>query len=432
MALGGVVGEASAGYFSYQLRLNPSRLTQALLFLCLLLSGCTLKEQVPIRVGILYLRTGPLADNERAITQSTSLAIEELQARGGLLGRPLEIVLSRESAGLEEFAQEAERLIAEEKVDVLFGCWSSASRKVVLPVLQRHQHLLFYPLQYEGLEQSPYVVYTGAVPNQQLVPAVKWSLDNLGRRVFLVGSDYIYPHIANGIARDQMTALGAEVVGEEYIAFGGTDVTEVIESIRQAKPDVILNTINGDSNLAFFKALKAAGLDGIPTMSTSVAEGEFRQMGVDMPVGHYATWAYFESLDTPGNKDFVERYHQRFGVDKAVTSPMESGYFSVRLWAQAVEAANSVAPAEVRKSVGGQSWAAPEGIVSVDPSNLHTWKSVRVGRLTSDGQFEVQWSSAGPVRPRPYPPYQSKEVWDAKLQSLFEGWGESWIGETAL
>ncbi len=402
------------------------------LLLPLILAGCTdTAQQSPIRVGILYPRSGALADSERAMTQATTLALEELQAQGGLLGHPIEIVISREAPYLENFAQEADRLIGEEKVDVLFGCWSSASRKVVLPILQRHRHLLFYPLQYEGLEQSPYVVYTGAVPNQQLVPAVKWSLDNLGSRVFLVGSDYVYPHVANQIARDQIDALGAEVVGEEYLPFGTQQVGAVIESIRSAKPDFILNTINGDSNLAFFHALKAAGLDGIPTMSTSIAEREFREMGQAMPVGHYATWSYFESLDTPRNRNFVSHYQKRFGGDRAVTGPMESGYFSVHLWAQAVMAANSAAPAEVRKTIGGQSWAAPEGIVSIDPSNQHTWKSVRVGRLNSQGQFEIQWSSAGPVRPRPYPTYQSKEVWDAKLQRLQEGWGGRWMGEPA-
>lgn len=363
------------------------------------------------------------------MVQVTTLAVEELQAQGGLLNRPLEIVISREAVSLEDLAREAERLIGEEKVDVLFGCWSSASRKSILPILQRHRHLLFYPLQYEGIEQSPYVVYTGAVPNQQLVPAVKWSLDHLGKRVFLVGSDYVYPRIANQIARDQLNALGAEVVGEEYIPLGGHQVHHLIESIRQAEPDVILNTINGDSNQSFFQALKIAGLDGIPTMSTSIAEREFQAMGQAMPVGHYATWSYFESLESEANKRFVAAYRRRFGGERALTAPMESGYFSVHLWAQAVRAANSAEPEEVRKTIGGQSLAAPQGIVSVDPSNFHTWKSVRVGRLNRDGQFEVLWSSTGPVRPRPYPTYQSQQVWEAKLQRLFEGWGGSWIGE---
>lgn len=401
------------------------------LSLFLLGPGCTRSEPKPIRVGILYLRSGALADSERSMVQATTLALEELQEQGGLLGRPLEIVISRESPGLEEFTEEATRLIEEEEVEVLFGCWTSASRKVVLPILQQHRHLLFYPIQYEGLEQSPYVVYTGAVPNQQLVPAVKWALDNLGKRVFLVGSDYVYPHIANQIARDQLGALGAEVVGEEYIPFGGLQTAEVIARIQQTRPDVILNTINGDSNHAFFQALKEAELDHIPTMSTSIAEREFEEMGEFMPVGHYATLSYFESLDSPQNRDFLKRFRKRFGVDRSVTASMESGYFSVFLWAQAVETANSSAPEEVRKTIGGQSWAAPEGIVSIDPGTGHTWKSVRVGRLNEQGQFEVQWSSVGPVRPRPYPTYQSKEVWGAKLLELYEGWGESWIGESA-
>lgn len=398
----------------------------SLLFLSLFFAGCQGEKEAPIRVGILHSNSGTLALNEQPVANATLLALEELQAQGGLLGRPIEVVIGTVGSEPEDFAEEAQRLIAEEKVEVIFGCWSSASRKAVLPILERHRHLLFYPLQYEGLEQSPYVVYTGAVPNQQLIPAVKWALDNLGSRVFLVGSDYVYPRTAHLMARDQLGVLQAELVGEEYLLLGSADVAPIIEKIRQSKPDFILNTINGSSNFAFFQALKGAKIT-VPTMSMSLAESDFHEMGKNLPVGHYATWSYFQSVESPENRSFVRSYQKKFGPDSTLTDPMESAYFGVYLWAQAVRDAGSASPVSVKRKIGGQSLAAPGGIVSIDPVNHHTWKTVRVGQLNSQGQFDVKWSSAGPVRPRPFPVYRTMTQWESELNRLYEEWGGHWM-----
>jgi urea transport system substrate-binding protein len=391
----------------------------------LLVVGCSPHQAKPIRVGILHSASGSLATSEQPVANATRLALEEIAADGGLLGRPLEIVSADGASTPERFASEAERLIVNEDVDVLFGCWSSASRKAVLPVLERHDHLLFYPVQFEGLEQSAHIVYTGAVPNQQMVPGIKWAMDNLGRRFFLVGSDYVYPRTANTMARVQIEVLNGEILGEEYLLLGSKRVDPVIEKIRQSQPDVILSTINGDSGQAFFSGLRNAGIK-TPTVSLSASEVEFASMGKDMPVGHYAVSSYFESIDSPENRKFVQRYQARFGADSVTNDPMEAGYLGAKLWAQAVGNAESSEPEEVAKAIGGESLAAPEGLVSVDSTTHHCWKSVRVGKLQQDGQFSILWSSNGPVRPRPFPIYRPRAEWETYLQNLQDGWGGQW------
>lgn len=388
-------------------------------------AGCSQSARPPIRVGILHSATGSLAESEQPVAQATRLALEELNSEGGLLGRPIEVVSGDGASDPATFAREAERLITRERVDVLFGGWSSASRKEMLPVLERHDSLLFYPLQHEGLEQSPHVVYTGAVPNQQLVPGLKWALDHLGKRFFLVGSDYIYPRTANSMARVQIDVLGGQVVGEEYLKLGGRQVQTLLETVRAASPDVILNTLNGDSSQAFLDALRRAGI-ATPTLSMSTSEVEFASISDRLAGAEYAAWSYFQSLDSAENRRFVQRYKARYGEQSVTSDPMEAGYIGVKLWAQTVANAETVEPAEVVKAIGGESLAAPEGLISVDSTTHHCWKSVRVGKLRSDGQFEVVWSSRGPVRPYPFPIYRPRGQWETFLQEMYREWGDQW------
>lgn len=392
----------------------------------LTLIGCS--EKPPIRVGVLHSLTGNMAISESSVADATLMAIDELNAQGGLLGRRIEAVKVDGQSDSEMFATQAERLITEQQVEVIFGCWTSASRKTVLPVLEKHHHLLFYPVQYEGLEQSPYVVYTGAAPNQQLIPAVKWCADHLGKRFFLVGSDYVYPRTANAIAKAQIAALGGEVVGERYLLLGSQEVQGVVNELVQAHPDVILNTINGDTNVAFFKSLRSAGItsDEIPTMSFSLAENELRGFEARLVAGDYAAWNYFQSLDTPRNQAFVQRFKARYGPDRVTDDPIEAAYFGVHLWAEAVREAGSSQVDRVRQAIGGQSYPAPEGTVYIDPTTQHTWKSVRIGRIVEGGQFSIEWSSDKPVRPVPYPFYRSRSEWDSYLDSMHDDWGGRW------
>lgn len=382
----------------------------------------------PIKVGILHSLTGTMAISEKPVVDSTLMAIEEINQQGGILGRMVEPVVVDGRSDWSTFAEEAERLIVEEKVSVVFGCWTSASRKTVKPVFEKHDHLLFYPVQYEGLEQSKNIIYTGAAPNQQIIPAIKWCFDNLGSRFFLVGSDYVFPRTANEIIKDILTVLEGEVVGEEYILLGSDDVDEVVQKIIETQPDVILNTINGDSNIYFFRKLSDAGITSakIPTMSFSIAEDELRVLGAEHMVGNYASWNYFQSLEIDENREFVQRFKERYGRHRVTDDPMEAGYFGVKLWAQAVREAGTDDVSKVRKAVKNQSYSAPEGMVYVDTENNHVWKTVRIGIIREDGQFDIVWSSEKPVRPIPYPAYRSKSQWDKFLQDLYEGWGNKW------
>lgn len=382
----------------------------------------------PIRVGILHSLTGTMAISEKSVVDATVLAIDEINARGGLLGRRLEPVIADGASDAGRFAAEAERLITVEGVSVVFGCWTSASRKTVRPVFEKRDHLLFYPVQYEGLEESPNIVYTGAAPNQQIIPAVKWAFDNLGRSFFLVGSDYVFPRTANEIVKDQVMALKGDILGEEYIPLGSLDVSRAVAGVLATWPAVILNTINGDTNVAFFSELRRAGVrpQRIPTMSFSIGEDELRALGAAAMVGDYACWNYFQSIDTRENRDFVKAFQARYGNERVTDDPIEAGYFGVHLWAQAVTSAGTPDAARVRLAVRDQSLAAPEGIVYVDPDTQHTWKTVRIGRVRSDGQFDVVWSTEKPVRPVPYPVYRSRSQWEQLLSDLWQGWGGAW------
>jgi len=388
--------------------------------------GCGKKE--PIKVGVLHSLSGTMAISEKAVVDATLMAIEEINAKGGVLGRELKPVVVDGQSNWTTFANEAERLITEEKVSIVFGCWTSASRKTVKPVFEKHNHLLFYPVQYEGLEQSPNIVYTGAAPNQQIIPAVKWCFDNRGKKFFLVGSDYVFPRTANAIIKDQVKGLGGEILGEEYILLGSKDVKAAVDKIVAAKPDVILNTINGDSNVEFFKALRTAGItsDKIPTMSFSIAEDELRTMNPKDLAGDYAAWNYFQTVDTKDNAEFVKRFKAKYGQERVTDDPIEAGYFGVYLWTQAVRKAESPDPPAVRKVLAQQSFDAPEGLVYIEADNQHTWKSVYIGKIRGDGQFDVVWNSGKPIRPVPYPEYRTKEEWNKFLDDLYNGWNKSW------
>jgi urea transport system substrate-binding protein len=382
----------------------------------------------PVKVGVLHSLSGTMAISETGVSEATLLAIEEVNANGGVLGRQIEPIVVDGQSDWPTFAEKAGRLIEDDHVSVIFGCWTSACRKTVRPVVEEHNHLLIYPVQYEGLESSPNIVYTGAAPNQQIIPAINWSLENLGQRFFLVGSDYVFPRTANAIIKDQVTAAGGEIVGEEYILLGSTDVDRIVQSISASEPDVIINTINGDSNIAFFTALRAAGLtsEEIPTVSFSIAEPELLSMNIDDMAGDYAAWNYFQSIDTDANRQFVERFQAKYGKERVISDPMEAAYFGVYLWAQAVEDAGTTDVSAVRNAMHGQSFSAPEGIVSIDPETQHTWKTVRIGQIRPDGQFDIVWSSEDPIRPVPYPLFRTHAQWEDYLLRLFQGWGEQW------
>ncbi len=394
-------------------------------FAVLLFSGALLgalrQSAPPIRIGVVYSLTGTMADSERPLLDAVRLGVEEINADGGLLGRRVEMVVADGQSDWPVFAAEAARLIKDQHVSAVFACWTSACRKAVKPVVEGLHHLMFYAVQYEGLEESDAIVHTGAAPNQQIIPGTRWTLDHFGRRIYLVGSDYIFPRTANRIIHDVAAIADGRILGERYVPLGSDDVGAVIDDIRRLHPDVVLNTINGDSNRPFFEGLRKAGLGDVPVMSFSVAENEMRSFGGAALTRHYATWTYFQSLDNPENKRFVAAFQARFGAQAVTSDPVEAIYVAVRLWAQAVREAGSDDPGRVNRTILRQSMNAPSGIVTIDPATRHLWKMVRIGKVRPDGQFQQVAATDDPVRPAPFPFYRDREDWNAITAALTSG-----------
>jgi urea transport system substrate-binding protein len=383
----------------------------------------------PLLVGVLHSLSGTLVNSEAPVVDATLLAIEEINQRGGIRGRKVEVLVrDGQSDGLT-FAREAERLIARDRVCTLFGCWLSACRKQVLPVVEKHNHLLIYPKTYEGLEQSPCIVCIGATPNQFILPAVRWAMRSLGkRRFFLMGLDQVYARVANAIIRDEVAALGGEIVGEEYLLMSSTEVADAVHKIAGSGPDMILNTLAGDRNVPFTRALRTAGVtaDRLPTIHFSSSEIELRSLSARETAGNYAAWNYFQNLDRPENHAFVQRFRDRYGRQRVTGDPMEAAYVGVHLWAQGVEAADCDDPQAIRLALRGQSFCGPGGVVRIDPENQHTWKVFRLGKIVEDGQFEVIASSEEPIRPEPYAASRSPAAWNAFLADLQQRWDGLW------
>ena len=388
----------------------------------------------PIRIGIVHSLTGTMEHSEAPVVDAILLAIDEINQSGGVMGRPVEPVVADGRSNPEVFAREVRRLIDEENVCTVFGCWTSASRKSVVPIVEERNHLLVYPVQYEGIEESPNVIYTGAAPNQQIVPAVKWAFafENK-RKFFLVGSDYVFPRVAHEIIKDELKVLGGELVGEAFLPLGSQDMSSVIEQIQEAKPDVILNTINGDSNHAFFAALRNAGItpEEIPTISFSIGEQEIQHLDPALLAGDYAAWNYFQTINSEANREFVKDFRGKYGPQRVVSDPMEAAYFGVKMWAQAVNEVQDLSPALIRRGMLNQRFRAPSDEVRIDPATQHTFKTPRIGRIQSDGSFQIVWTAANPEAPRPYPASRTTADWRALLHDLYTSWNNSWSAPAA-
>lgn len=383
----------------------------------------------PIKVGVLHSLTGMMAASETPVVDATLFAIEEINRSGGVRGRPVEVCVADGQSDERVFAREAERLIAGNGVGTLFGCWTSASRKTVRDVVESRDGLLFYPVQFEGMEQSPNIVYTGAAPNQQMLPAVRWTFGFLRkRRYFLVGCDTVFSWAANAMIRDEVEILGGEIVGEAYLAANGANAAKVVHDIARAEPDMIVNCVGGELNITYSRALRAAGIlpSRIPTMHFSAGELELRSLSPSDSVGDYGAWNYFQSIERPENKAFLERFRSRYGSWRVVADPMEAAYVGVHLWAQAVDAADDDDARAVRRSLRNQSYDAPEGPVRIDPESLYTWKTMRLGKVVAGGQFEVLWSSERPLRPEPFASSRSPASWRELLSDLFQRWDGHW------
>jgi urea transport system substrate-binding protein len=383
----------------------------------------------PIRLGVLYSRTGTMALSERPVLDGALLAVEEINDQGGVLGRPLEAVIADGESEETVFAVRATRLIEQEHAVAIVGCWTSASRKAVKAVVERHDHLLLYPVSYEGMEQSRNIVYGGSVPNQQILPALRWCYGFLNKKRWaLIGSDSIFSHAAHAVIRDEAALLGSQVVADEFLPCGGTELGPVVGRIKAADPDLIVSTIAGDTNVAFFRALRQVGLrpERAPTLSFNVSEEELSGLTPAEVVGQYAAGNYFQSLDLPENQAFLRRVRARLGPERLVSDPMQTAYTLVHVWAQAVRAAGSDDARAVRRAIKGQHFDSPQGPVTIDPATLHTVQVSRVGRVDAHGHFQEVFLSPRPIPPEPFPASRSRQAWEALLQDLHRRWGGRW------
>ena len=366
--------------------------------------SCSENKKKTVKVGLLHSLTGTMSISEIAVRDAELLAIEEINAAGGILGCQIKVVEEDGKSNPRMFAEKARKLLMEDKVATIFGCWTSDSRKAVQPVVEELYGLLWYPVQYEGFEASPNIMYMGASPNQQVVPAIDFCTEKLGKRMYLIGSDYVFPHTCNAIIKSQLKHLGGTCVAEVYVPMHEADFSKIVKEIKELKPDVIINTLNGSSNQSFFSQLKYSGLDAedIPVMSFSVSESEIKSIGADKLKGHYLAWNYFESTATAKNTRFVADFKKEFGDNIAVGDPEEAAYNAVNLWASACTRAGSFDVEAVRIAAKGISYIAPEGIVTIDGSNQHLYKIIRIGKIDERGQVEELYSSTAPVKPDPY------------------------------
>ncbi|NOY45867.1 MAG: urea ABC transporter substrate-binding protein [Deltaproteobacteria bacterium] len=376
-----------------------------------------------IKVGILHSLSGTMAISETSLKDVALMAIEEINAAGGLLGKKIEPIVVDPASNWPLFAEKARELIEKHKVAVVFGCWTSVSRKSVLPVFEELNALLFYPVQYEGEECSYNVFYTGAAPNQQAIPAVEYLMSEEGggaKRFVLLGTDYVYPRTTNKILRAFLHQKGVsdDDIMEIYTPFGHSDYQTIVANIKRfaaAKPTAVISTINGDSNVPFYKELANQGVraEDIPVIAFSVGEEELRGIDTAPLVGHLAAWNYFMSIDTPENREFVKKWksyvkrHNLPGGDKRVTNdPMEATYIGIKMWAQAVLQAGTTDVDAVRQAMGYQKFKAPSGYeIRMDPKNHHLHKPVFIGEIREDGQFDIVWQTDGPIRAEPWSPY---------------------------
>lgn len=386
---------------------NPLKTSSKIVlsFFCgLILCNPSLGQNKTVKVGVLHSLSGTMAISEVTVKNATLLAIDQINASGGVLGRQIAPVIEDGASDPAIFSQKAQKLIQQDKVVTVFGGWTSASRKAMLPVFERFHSLLWYPVQFEGNECSPDIMYSGAQPNQQILPALDWAFEKGKKRVFLLGSDYVFPRTANLILKKHILHDGGAVAGEEYVPLGGTDFSSIITKIKIAHPNVIFSTLNGDSNVSFFKQLAAAGItqSQLPVMSFSIAEQEAKAMGPSLVNGSYAAWNYFESLSNPANKKFIAAYKAKYGSNSVLDDPMVHGYIDVYIWAAAVKKAGSFDPQAVRKAATQLGWtASPMGQVKF-ADNQSLYQTAYVGQLQPDGQFKILWQSKEPLRPEPY------------------------------
>ncbi len=363
------------------------------------------QEGPTIKVGILHSLSGTIAIIERSLHNAELLAIEEINAAGGVLGKQIEPIVEDPQSMVQVFAQKAKKLILEDKVVAVMGCYTSASRQSVLPIFEEHNNVLLYPTLYEAQECSKNVFYTGAVPNQQLDDFVPWILKNIGSRFYLIGANYIYPKETNREVKALLGLHGGEHVAEEYSPLGHTEFATNINKIAAKNPDVVFSTLVGDQIVAFYKQMRQFGITAkdIPICTPITTEQEVKAMGPENALGHYTSFNYFQSVKSPENENFVSNYKAKYGKDAVTNAVMEAAYFQTFFLAQALEKIGTTdTDALIFEGLPGQEFQAPQGKVKIDEKNHHTWLWARIGQANEEGQFDIIDKSAEWIRPDPW------------------------------
>ncbi|MBK8458961.1 MAG: urea ABC transporter substrate-binding protein [Micropruina sp.] len=367
-------------------------------------ASCVDSSGSSIKVGFLNSLSGTMAISEKTVNDSLNLAAKEINAAGGVMGKQISVVTEDGASDPTTFAEKAKKLIAADCVAAVFGGWTSASRKAMLPVFEGQNSLLYYPVQYEGLEASKNIFYTGATTNQQIIPGLEYLKEKGKTKLFLVGSDYVFPRTANKIINAYAKANGMEVVGEEYTPLGSTDFATIVSKMKNSGATAVFNTLNGDSNVAFFKEYTSAGMkaDTLPVLSVSIAEEEVQGIGAANIAGQLTAWNYYQTIDSAANKKFVADFKAAYGEKRVTSDPMEAAYTSLYLWKATVEKAKSFAVADVQAAAGGVTFDAPEGKVTLNGENHHIAKTGMIGEIRPDGLIYAVWTSATAIEPDPF------------------------------
>ena len=376
-------------------------------------------DQAPsFPVGVLFSKTGVTALVERTQRRAVELALSEINEGGGLLGRQLQAVICDPASDPRTYKRQAEQLLFQDGVEVIFGCYMSPTRKAVLPLVEQRGGLLFYPTLYEGFEFSANCVYSGAAPNQNSIGLARHLMQTFGERFYLVGSNYVFPYESNRIMHDYVNSRGGKVLGERYIPLAAEpgDIAQVIADLKKLKPSAILSTVVGDYTALFYRAYRDAGFDpqSMPIGSLTTCEPEVAAMGAEVAMGHYTSAPYFQSIRSPENQRFVAAYQERYGEGAPVSSCTEAAYFQVHLFSRAVQRAGSFEMADIKAALPGCAYTAPQGQVRIDQTNNHTYLWPRIGRVGADGQFVIVEESSSPLKPDPYLITPEDESWAAQ------------------
>lgn len=390
-----------------------------------------------IKVGILHSRTGPLAFNETPLIDMTLFTINEINNHGGILGKKIEPILVDGQSNPEIFAKEAEMLILEKKVEVIFGCWSSASRKAVKKVVEKYDKLLFYPTEYAGLEESKNIIYMNLTINKQVIASIAWAIKNLGKKIFLIGSDYSSPRGINEFIKEFAPHIEGTIVGEEYIPLKSEKFEKAIDKIEQTKPDFILNNISGSGNIILFKKLNNLVKKGIKTniISLSLSENEFELLDINNISNLYICASYFQAIHTKKNKAFARKFKTKFGINKILSDAMVSAYYAVNLWALSVKSAKTLETKKIRSAIEKVIYNGPGGIYQV-AKNGNVWSPIFIGQSDKKTKLKIVWESGISIAPIAFPSdlfiskfikdSKSKIDWDLYMNNLYKKWGNKW------